>query len=97
MNIINIIKKFGVKLGVAYTGFGGLCAVAGGVKAHQEYMSLMRKSEYPMTLNVVMYPMSVMGGMTAGVGIATYSPYFLGVWYGIGEIFTRQPLMSIID
>ena len=94
MNITNVIRcrdaislyfvrKFAVQLGMTYTGFGGLCAAAGGVKAHQEYMSLMKKSEYPMALNAVMYPMSVMGGMTAGVGIATYTPIFLGIctWY----------------
>jgi len=60
------------QLGVTYTGFGELCAVAGGVKA--------------TALNAVMYPMSVMGGMTAGVGVATYTPIFLGIctWYWKG-------------
>ena len=48
------------------------------MKGHQEYMNLIRKEKYPIGLTAFLYPMSVMAGMTIGVGIATYTPFFFG-------------------
>jgi len=87
---MNFIRQLGTAYTYSAFASAGYCAY----DAHTMYIQMSRRGDFdklPKWFNYAMYPMVIQSGMVAEVGIATYTPIALGVYF-IGKISMKDIL-----